>query len=721
MAQPVWVLSVDLQTRTATFQSGMADAARSARGAFQDIKTGASGMAAETGYSMTGARHGVMLLGEEFGVHLPRALMSFIAGLGPVGAAMEAAFPFLAIVVGATLLLEHLAKLRAEGEKLTENQGKFLAATSNAFNALDEKLLQAGIKADELNGSHLAALQKQLELIDRQSMAELVHSFDLVAKAADVVMGELKATWYQFGIGSAGAQHALTQFKTQYDALLAQGKDKEASDLLSGTRASAEHILQMQKQMAASRVTPTGTTADDANYNNYVAASNELKKAGVGITDKEVQAQQALVNALQAQATVQEKVSALKNLQGQNAEQTTGNKMDDENEKRLKMQEEAEKQELEAEDRLREQARQKAITDLQQAEREQIDATQKGTSARLQVIEGAIKEEERYGLQDTAFYRTLLTQRVETTRVMAEEEAKVRAEAGKIEAEHDLKMGELGIAADKEQAALRVSGRRQSLQDILALEAVFAEREYQLKMDSYSKETAALNQNDKDYENKLKQIQNKELELTKQHENEITAIQDKAEKKRNADLLAADTSMANGISKALSDTLLRHQSFAAVMGSIGDQLVTQTIQATIEYMFALDMPKEKEAAAAGRKGWLAGQKFPYPLDTVMPYVLAALSFAAVMAFEKGGIVPGSGRGDIVPAMLEPGEAVLPKSMVDAARSGGNSGSGGTVHLHYRPTYHVQTIDSGGIRDTLKKHNEEFSRHFESTLRKMNRG
>src|SRR6185437_14599018 len=112
MAQPVWVLSVDLQTKTATFQSGMADAAKAARGSFNDIKDGAGQMGREVGTNMGEARHGVMLLGEEFGVHLPRALTSFLASLGPIGAAMEAAFPFLAIIVGATLLIEHLQKMK---------------------------------------------------------------------------------------------------------------------------------------------------------------------------------------------------------------------------------------------------------------------------------------------------------------------------------------------------------------------------------------------------------------------------------------------------------------------------------------------------------------------------------------------------------------------------------------------------------------------------------
>src|ERR1700744_4978137 len=125
MAQPVWTLSVDLQTKTATFQSGMSDAAKAARGSFQEIKEGAREMGRETSGSMMEARHGVMLLGEEFGVHLPRGLTMFISSLGPVPAAMEAAFPFLAIVVGATLLLEHLSKLKEAGQQLTDSQLNF--------------------------------------------------------------------------------------------------------------------------------------------------------------------------------------------------------------------------------------------------------------------------------------------------------------------------------------------------------------------------------------------------------------------------------------------------------------------------------------------------------------------------------------------------------------------------------------------------------------------
>ena len=325
MAQPVWVLSVDLQTKTATFQTGMAEAAKSARGAFSEIRSGAGEMGGAVNYNMMEARHSVMILSEEFGGHLPRALTSFIAGLGPVGPALEAAFPFLAIALGATLLIEHLAKMREAGMKLTEDQMKFGTAAQNAFNMLEDKLLQAGIRSDELRNDHLGALKLQLELIDHQSMEELAHQFDMVAKAADGAMKDLEGHWYTFGSGSDGAKHALDQFQAQYDSLLARGKDKEAGDLLGGTLKSAQKVLEMQKQAAANSGTLTSAPGADADLGASMRAQIELKKSGVGFTEKEIAAQEALVGALDAQLKIEQRVADLKKLDGGNATRGAGN------------------------------------------------------------------------------------------------------------------------------------------------------------------------------------------------------------------------------------------------------------------------------------------------------------------------------------------------------------------------------------------------------------
>lgn len=167
MAAPVWQLSVNLETKTAVFTSGLADAAKAARTSFQDIKQGASEMGASTRGSMMEARHSVMMLGEEFGVHVPRGIAMFITSLGPVAAAMEAAFPFVALALAAKLLIDHLGKTQEEGAKTAAAWKKVADIGAEAFDVMQNRLTQAEIRADELAGKHLEALEKKLQLIDR--------------------------------------------------------------------------------------------------------------------------------------------------------------------------------------------------------------------------------------------------------------------------------------------------------------------------------------------------------------------------------------------------------------------------------------------------------------------------------------------------------------------------------------------------------------------------
>jgi hypothetical protein len=723
MSQPVWILSVDLQTKTATFQSGLADAAKSARGAFTEIKSGSGEMGREVGGNMMEARHGVMLLGEEFGVHLPRALTTFIAGIGPIGAAMEAAFPFLAIAVGATLLIEHLVKMREEGQKLTEDQVRFGTAVQNAFNQLDEKLLQAGIRADELRGDHLGALSKQLELIDRQSMAELAHSFEEVEKAADIAFGDIQSHWYTFGIGSTGAKHALESFKGEYDKLLAQGKDKDASDLLRGTRESAEKVLALQKQAAATSQN-TGAGGSDRNkLITHEAALNGLKASGVGFTEKEVTAQQALVDALNAQVGIEQHVADLKRLQKDNATVSTHKTMDSEAAARAKEALAAEQRASEEAKKFYEDAYRNYVTIIDQGEKEKIAATKEGTAGRLAVIDASIKEEQQEQMQSTSFYRELLTQRVQTVRQMAEEEAKAQADAAKEAAENTEKMGQMSLAAESLRAQLLNSIRRVSDQERLQEAIKAANDEYDVQLAAIQKEAAALDKGNKDYQLKLQQAQDKELQLTMQHENAVAALQDKAQEDQQKSQQTALAQMENNFAQSFLRVLEGHESFAKMMSSAADKMTSNLISSAIDMADGLDAGKIKQAEAAARWGFNWGAEYGGPAAPVLAPVMAATFFAGVMAFEDGGIVPGIGRGDTVPAMLTPGEGIVPGSVMDglsAMARCGNMGGGVTnhVHVHFRPN--LQALDASGMDKVLDKHGDKLQKHFEKTLRRMNK-
>jgi len=110
------------------------------------------------------------------------------------------------------------------------------------------------------------------------------------------------------------------------------------------------------------------------------------------------------------------------------------------------------------------------------------------------------------------------------------------------------------------------------------------------------------------------------------------------------------------------------------------------------------------------------------MGNIVGAAMAAMAFTSVMAFEAGGIAPGVEQGDVVPARLTPGEAVIPKKLTEGltrAAEGGGMGGGHHTTVHIHQTNHVNTIDGDGMRDTLEKHADELERHIGKSLRKMN--
>ena len=805
MAQPVWVLSVDLQTKTATFQSGLADAARSARGAFTDIKGGAGEAGAATAYSMMEARHSVMMLGEEFGVHLPRAVSGFIASIGPLGGALEAAFPFLAILAGATILIEHLQKVHEAGEKLTGDQINFLTASNNAFNQLNEKILQAAIRSDELRNDHLGALKHQLELIDQQSMDELVHSFQEVAKATDTVFKDLSGDrWLDFGTGAKGAQHALDDFTRQYTLLLSQHKDKEASDLLHGTLESAQKIRDMQGQ-AKDNQEGAKFFADAAERGKLYAALNVLKENGVTFSKDDIKAQEQLIALLTTQVGLEKDANDLKNKEKGNAktqeqhdvsaevsagakehaaavakiaqeglaaEKATAEasltvrrgsleeklKLDiefaakdrdaalqansaqiaalDKTGKDYQNQLKAGKDkalEIEAEynAKVAEMTAASSVAvaarDLQgieTTEREKIAATQQGSAARVAAIDAAIKRVQSLNLQDTDFYRNLLTERVQAARQEAEQEGQLAEQAGIKKAEADLKQGELVLAAHKQAVATMRALQNVSTQQQISDETQAANLEFALQQSALQREIEALDKNGKEYQNKLKALNQQEETLEKQHQATLTEIKEKAEEERNKRILTAENQFRDAVASGLTQVIMGHESFAKMMSQLGDQVVSDVIKNTILILFQQDKQRFGDARTAASNTYSSVSAIPIVGPFLAP-AAAAAAFTAVMAFQQGtDRVPGVGRGDTVPAMLEPGEGVVPGGVMDGlakvARNGGfdQHKAQHVIHVHYAPT--VAAFDSDGVDGILEKHGDRFQQHFERTLRRQNR-
>jgi hypothetical protein len=272
--------------------------------------------------------------------------------------------------------------------------------------------------------------------------------------------------------------------------------------------------------------------------------------------------------------------------------------------------------------------------------------------------------------------------------------------------------------------ALRDSARHISDQQRVADDIKIANAEYALKVTAMSQQIAALDKGGKDYENKLKSLQDKQKQLTQQHENEITAIKDKAEMERNAKVLSAEQKFQGTITSGLTQSLMGHKSWASTMSSIGNEVVAGMIQNATQSIMAHKMTQVPDAAAAARAAYLEGVKIGGPMAPVVGALYGAEAFTAMMAFQGGGIVPGVGKGDIVPAMLEPGEGVVPGGVMDKLRGMARSGDMGGGGSHYHATthvhMHVNALDGDGMDQVLNKHAGKIQKHFENSLRKMNR-
>jgi hypothetical protein len=615
----------------------------------------------------------------------------------------------------------------------------------------------------------------------------------------------MKSSWYTFGIGAEGAKHAMSSFKGEYDNLLAQGKGSDAADLLKGTRESAEKILAMQKQGKSALAGMSGKAGTDTeDQGKYDQARNELKKAGVGWTEKEVAAQQALVDALRAQSSIQDKVSALKKQESDNATKTTGNEMGKQQsdaakqaadhtekmgelgiaslreqanvklalsrattaeilasdlslaDKEYAIQQQANQQQIaalnksgkdyqtqlkglhnKAEELTAEHANKiealqgkadedqakKSVTDLEQSEREKIGKTQEGSAARLAAIDAALKEENSLNLQSNSFYRELLNQRVESERKAGEDAKKAQAEAGKEEADNEEKMGMLALAAHKQHQQMLDSMRHMTADQRANEEKANADAEFKIKDDALNKQIADLDKTGKDYANKYQQLQDKEKQLTQQHEDEVTAIKEKAETERNARILSAEQATTSQIASGLTKSIMGHQTWASMVTSLGDQAVSGMIKNSLSIMMQQDKERLGDARKAASSAYATGESMGGPAGLVLGPVFAAAAFAGVMAFQDGGVVPGTGKGDKVPAMLEPGEGVVPGGVMDGLRNmarSGNMGGGTHMHAHVNPTYNLQALDTDGMQKVLDKHNDTINKHVTNTLRKMNR-
>ena len=646
------------------------------------------------------AREGAMLMEEATGVRLPRALTGLLSRIGPLGAAFQSMLPVAGVVAAIGIIAELASKHNEAVEKMREAQANFGTTTANVFRSLDEKLLDAGIKADELAHDHLGALSKKLQEIDLQTFEQLDTQFDALAKAGDAVFAQLKAHWYTFGEGSTGAQNALHLFHSEYQALLDKGDETGAANKLTGTLNDARahlHALQFEAKQAF------------ANWG----------------TKNEIAAQEKLIQVLEDQEKVQQRVAALKETQAGNAKTETGDKLNDDADKAFKQQAEQARQAAEAEEKAFEEKYKEAVSALQEAEKQKIDATKTGSMARIAAIEAAIKEEQSKGLQDTAYYKELQLAKVNAVKDRAQMQEKIETDIAKASMDNETKMAALTNATEDQQAKFQLAMRRSTAQQALDAEVDSENRRYQATQAASARDLAFLQQDGEKNAAAIKQVHDKIEQETQSHENKLTQIRETAEEQRNKKILASETQLEEGITRNMAQTLVTGKNLAQSMEKLGAQMLEGVVSHTLMMITTQDWQRASDAKTAAANAYASVSAIPVVGPFLAPEA-AAGAFAAVMAFDGGGIVPGiNGGRDSVNAVLGPEEMVLPAPLSTGLQQmikdgvAGNKNAGDT-HLHYSNTYHVNTIDGDGMREALEAHSDMVQGHIQGVLRKRNK-
>ena len=189
-----------------------------------------------------------------------------------------------------------------------------------------------------------------------------------------------------------------------------------------------------------------------------------------------------------------------------------------------------------------------------------------------------------------------------------------------------MKIGELRLAMARAHQQMLDSARVQSEQHQLSEALAFAEQEYRIKADALAKEEGALDQSAKDYENKLKALQDKEKQLTQQHENEITAIKERAETERNQRMLSSFTWFNDDVARGLTQSIMGHETWSKMILSFRDQAVEGMIKNSLLVMMQQDKERLGDARKAATSAYATGEKIGGPAGIVLGPLFAAGAF-----------------------------------------------------------------------------------------------
>jgi hypothetical protein len=642
---------VDLVANTAQFSGDLGKASQDA----ENFGKTAAAAGEQVDFSMAEARGSTALLGEELGVHIPRHLQTLIAEIPGVGAAFATMLPIVGVVAAIGIIEKLIEKHAEAAQALASGWEKSAEGITDHNDKLDLSIAKYEQLIDKLegvpnNGLDVALAQARVEADElSKSLKTDVDELDkLLEKGA---RGGLMAKL----LGESGTDQAKNIVAGLSDAMAQVPHD-------SNFGPNMQQVIKDAWQRAQSEINKNNSS--DAGAFKDITASNEalqklqqnlsgylqeLQKTGEDDSLKKHAAD------LQADAEAARKAAAAYNT-AMDAVIRSG---------RAQI------------------AQEKAIVQARkQAADEAESMAELEARATASVTEGLQKQ----ASEQEKTQQQMNDETLKNAMKSAETQYKIAEEANK----HLLQLHKLTAA----QAAQE--------------DAAAAQKETAAEVKALNDRLASLNSFDKDYAKEKQRLQNELAQIEQQGDAKVKQIQDQSQVQQLQSLTQAENRMGQIFAQTAAKSILEGKNMAQGMERAGAQMLQQALENLLQMETIQGRKKLSDAktAAADAYQWAA------PAGPIAGGAAAALAFASVMAFERGGEVPGVGSGDTVPAMLTPGETVVTKALTDQVR--GNTGGGGS-HMTYAPVIHA--VDGDGVERMLKKHSAVFHAELKSTLRK----
>lgn len=722
MALRVGTLQVDLVANTASFTGDLGKAGQTARTSARGIQDAFSGI------DVSEARGSIMVLGEEIGVHLPRHVQSFVAELPGVATALAAAFPILAVVAIGKAVLEFTEYLKKQNEEMERarqeafNVAAGFAAHGDALRITNLRLQdQIAIlqKKPASNGIAIAMLEA------KKAVDDLISEFDkAIGKEDEALKGQRQGMFSKIFNGDSGQNDIIDQakqFKLTIDDLVQQRTTAELNgfhttadiykiSLDDRIAAFKDYLATQQTALDGQKHKELGELSDFFLRNNpqvqqtYSTDPQRIEQVNQKYRDRQgiLNDLRILTNSFGEQETLVASNNAL-NIQKETAE------IIDLGDKYTK-------------------------TGVIKKEQQKLDeVSAKGALDAAQALAAYWGKQEQAAAR-MAIYDDAAAKR---SRDIAQ---RAREGTENDQQQNDSLQVALGYLTERQaienRLALLEKDKTSALQDSNAALAAQLAKVQQLSNDTMGgligspEEKAAFNQAVADYQ----QMKQEQLALEKKYNGEISQEQVKlaagfgSQTRKmlesfddvNTQLSSLFTHTVTGFTSSLSKFIVEGQGdwrqFAA---TAIESLIQIELQHLIGLAVAQTVAEKKQlmdAKSAFHGAYAATADIPI-IGPVLAPVAGAAAFAAVMAFEQGGIVPNDAF-----AMVHRKEMVLPQHIANfvmnaAGKSDGSGGSGSGHHVVYAPT--LNNVDGKGVDRLLAEHGDKFVNHFFREARRRN--